>query len=331
MYVAVSVGVWSSAAYGVQHHIVSLLLRPSHGQQFIQTTPGGGIDFLFRICLYTGFVFSIPVIVFQILKYIEPLVKKSSVKFVLYGSAASGLLAIAGMAFGYYLGLPAALHFLLNQFMTKQIETLISIQSYMSFVIMYMFGSALLFQIPLVILFINRIKPVKPRQLIKFERWFVLLSFILAALLDPSPHIMDQILLAGPMIMMYQVSIALIMYVNRPKHGKKVQRLFEKDLSRQAERLARRDSLKPLPLPPLTLKTEPALVPIHDDAVAPAATQHSSATTGFRPGRVLDLAPQHHTGHSPHPTVNRARPQKYLNDFVNLRPVQSIISNQEVA
>lgn len=310
MYVAVSIGAWSAAAYGVQHHIVDLLLRPSHGQQFIQTTPGGGIDFLFRICIYTGIVFSIPVIVYQILKYLEPVVRKGSVQFARYGSISSGILAVGGMAFGYFVGLPAALHFLLHQFLTKQIETLISIQSYMSFVIMYMFGSALLFQIPLIILFINRIKHIRPRQLLKFERWFVLLSFIMAGLLDPSPHIMDQLLLAGPMIGMYQISILLILVVNRPKHGKKVQTLFESDKTAQAERLARSTQLKPLPA-----QTIPTAVAKSAQLLKPSI-QQSNSSSSLRPQSVTPQVARKVVPLARRPVVQRQ--SAYLNEFVQL-------------
>src|ERR1700755_66358 len=68
MYVALSVLCWGTAAYFVQQQIVSFLLAPAHSQKFIYTTVGGGIDFLFRVCLYTGFLCSIPVLFYQLLK-----------------------------------------------------------------------------------------------------------------------------------------------------------------------------------------------------------------------------------------------------------------------
>src|SRR2546421_8023050 len=163
-YVAVSVILWGAAAYFVQQRIVAALLKPAAHQQFIYTSVGGGIDFLFRVCMYTGLVFSIPVIVYHLLRYLQPLIKKDAVRFIAWGSVASGVLALAGMAFGYFLGLPAALHFLLHQFTSGQIHPLLTIQSYMSFVTLYMLGSALLFQLPLVLLLINRVKPLKPKK-----------------------------------------------------------------------------------------------------------------------------------------------------------------------
>src|SRR5665213_2535426 len=68
-YVAASVFAWGCAAYAVQQHLVSILLRPAKGQQFIYTSPGGGIDFLFRICIYAGIILSLPIIVYNVLRF----------------------------------------------------------------------------------------------------------------------------------------------------------------------------------------------------------------------------------------------------------------------
>jgi len=240
MFIALSVGAWSTAAYFVQQHIVALLLKPAHSQQFIYTSVGGGIDFLFRICIYTGIVCSIPVIIFQILKYLEPLIKKDAMRFMLWGSAVSGVLAVAGIAFGYYVGLPSALHFLLHQFTTDQIHPLLTIQSYMSFVTLYMLGSALLFQGPLLLVLINRVKPLKPSKLLGVERWVILIAFVLGGIMNPSPRWQDQLLLAGPMIGAYQIGIMLVWLANRgQRRPARIVSLREKDNAARAERLAK--------------------------------------------------------------------------------------------
>jgi sec-independent protein translocase protein TatC len=242
MYIAASVIVWSCAAYGVEHFIVEALLKPAHDQQFIYTSPGGGINFLFRVCLYVGIALSIPVIVYQILRYIEPLIKKGSTKFILISSAVSGVLAIIGMLYGYFWGLPAALDFLLHQFVTKQIQPLVTIQSYMSFVTVYMLGSAMLLQVPLLLICINRIKPIKPQSLFKYERHVIAAAFIIAGLMNPTPNVFALLFIAAPVIFMYQIGIAIIWYSNRHlaprRRAQGVVQLIEKDVAIQAERFA---------------------------------------------------------------------------------------------
>lgn len=213
--IALSVVVWGSAAYAIQQHLVVILLRPAQGQSFIYTTPGGGIDFLFRICVYCGLILSTPVIIYNLLGFFEPLMTRGSRKFVTTASIVSALLAAAGIIFGYYIGLPAALHFLLHQFTTVQIKPLVTIQSYLGFVLAYMLGSALMFQLPVILLFINRIKPLSPKRLLQHERWAILAAFVLAGLMNPSPNILSQLLVAGPFILMYQVAIVLVAITNR--------------------------------------------------------------------------------------------------------------------
>jgi sec-independent protein translocase protein TatC len=266
-YVAISMIFWGIAIYAVQQQVVNALLRPSHGQHFIYTSPGGGIDFLFRIAIYGGFVLSLPVIIYNILRFIEPLISDVSRRFIFIGSFVSGLLAVAGMTFGYYIGLPSALHFLLHQFQTVQIQPLVTIQAYLGFVIVYMVGAALLFQLPLILLFINRIKPLKPRRLLHYERWVILAAFVISGLMNPTPNILSQLLVAGPFILMYQVGILLIAFINRPKKLANIQEIVEQEDGRQAQEAAQ-------------------LVPA---TALPAAQRAAQAA---RPRLILDIMPR---------------------------------------
>lgn len=277
-YIVLSVGTIAIVTYFVQQRVVNILLRPTHGQQFIYTSPGGGINFLFQVCVYLGIAISIPVIVYQLLRYIEPLITENSRRFIVVGSIISGILALAGMVFGYYVGLPAVLHFLLHQFVTKQIHPLLTIQSYISFVMVYMVGSAMLFQAPLILLFINRIKPLQPRKLLHAERWVILGAFLVSGIMNPTPQIFSQLAVAGPVILMYQFGILLVWAANRKKtkrRPKKVLELLEHDAQAQAERLAHARSAQLVTAGSGLSQAAPVAAPIAAPAVvaAPAPTR----------------------------------------------------------
>jgi sec-independent protein translocase protein TatC len=214
-YVAISVSVFSVLGYFVQQQLVHFLLKPSKGQQFIYTTPGGGLNFLFQVCIYFGITLSIPILIYQALKYIEPLIHHHTKRTIAKFGAWSWVLALAGAAFGYYVGLPVALNFLAHQFTTSQIKPLLTIQEYLSFVTIYLMGSALLFQIPLILLFINRIRPLPPKKLLGFERYFIAIAFVAGAIMTPTPDVFNQLLFAGPIIAVYQISILIIFFKNR--------------------------------------------------------------------------------------------------------------------
>lgn len=266
-YVAACVAVGSAVAYGFEHTLVNILLRPSHGQQFIYTSPIGGMNFLFSVCLDIGLVISTPVIIYQLLAFLQPIMKDTTRRFLFAASLAAGVVALAGVVFGYFIGLPSALNFLLHQFTTIQVKPLITIQSYMQFVALYLFGSALMFQLPLILFIINRIKPLKPSGLFKYERHLIVGAFVIAFIMNPTPNIVDQMLVVVPIIVMYQAGIALIWFVNRGKTPDHIARLREQDAIAQAERAGRK--LLPLTVPedlyvpaePLTdLQPEPVAV-----------------------------------------------------------------------
>jgi sec-independent protein translocase protein TatC len=238
-YIVLAIAIGGGAAYSVQMHILNVLLKPAGNQEFIYTSPGGGFTFLFNLCLYAGILFAIPVIVWQLLRYLQPLMNKGAMRFIAWGSVVSGFLAVVGIVFGYYVGLPAAMHFLLNQFSgSTQVEALIAIQSYLSFVTMYLVGTALLFQVPLVMALINRIKPLNPKGLMKFQRFFIVIAFVLGAIISPSPNIQDQAMLSVPMVLMYQLGIVIVWIMNRKmRKAQKVHALLQKDeQAREARR-----------------------------------------------------------------------------------------------
>lgn len=246
-YIALSIVGVAFLAYSVQQHIVRILLAPAKGQHFIYTSPGGGIDFLFRVCIYTGVVVSIPLIIYQLLKYISPMFKDEATEhFIAMGSIVSGVFALAGIIFGYYIGMPAVLHFLFHQFTSQQIQPLITIQSYISFVTVYMLGSAFLLQVPLILIFINRIKPLKPSKLFHLERWVILGAFVVSAIMNPTPNIFSQLMVAGPIIIMYQVGIFVIWLNNhRSRYSPKIIELLKQDAEARAARLMTAAGLKP--------------------------------------------------------------------------------------
>ncbi|HWB39329.1 MAG TPA: twin-arginine translocase subunit TatC [Candidatus Saccharimonadales bacterium] len=305
--VAASVVLWGAAAYGVQQQIVNILLKPAHGQSFIYTSPGGGIDFLFRVCLYAGLALSIPVAFYQLLAFLEPVIKQQSRRFIVVASIWSGFLALAGIAFGYFLGLPSALHFLLHQFTTIQIKPLVTIQSYLGFVLAYMLGSALLFQLPIILLFINRIKPLKPSSLLKLnhQRWVILAAFVLAGLMNPTPNMLSQMIVAGPFILMYQIGIALVAISNRryakvaawqQAEAQAEERLMElvyeepELLEAPATQVARPRPLKPEPgafmdfMPANRISTE-----LRPKPIPPRPQQQLSPIQMRRPRRLVDF------------------------------------------
>jgi sec-independent protein translocase protein TatC len=274
-WILLTIAAGATAVYFVQQYVVDILLRPAGDQQFIYTSPGGGLNFLIQLCIYSGILLSTPVIVYNLLKFVEPLLSASSTKFIFKISAAAGVLAIAGVCFGYFFGLPSALKFLSHQFVTDQVKALIAIQSYMSFVSLFLLASALIFQAPLAMIFINRIKRLRPRGLFKAERWVILASLIIGAVISPTPDVRSMLVLSIPMIVSYQIGIALVWHINRRgRRSKSVLALLEQDIAAQQERFRRLETAFTMQFQQL----EPVTVslPIHEDAVVAPELQQTT-------------------------------------------------------
>ncbi len=199
--------------YYAQDTIIELLVRPL-GQKLVYSSPAGGFEFLVRICLFFGFLVSLPVGVYQLIRFISPAVPRRYMVKTGRLIVLSSLLACLGVSFAYFISLPAALHFL-NRFSNENIQSLISANEYTNFVMIYVAGFAALFQMPLIFWVVNRLRRLSALTLIKQQRWVILVSFIVAAVLTPTPDPINQTLMAVPIILLYQVSVMVIWRVNK--------------------------------------------------------------------------------------------------------------------
>ena len=266
-YVVSFLVVFTAIGYTIRNQLIEILIHPAENQQFIYTSPVGGFDFIFRISLYFGLALSVPILMYNLFQYLAPLLPSRSGSFVVKATITSYLLAIAGVCFGYFASLPAALNFLLNQFGTEQIEALLSIQEYMSFVMVYLVGFALLFQIPIILSFINRITPLKPSQLLGYQRYIILGAIILSAVLTPTADVVNMMIMAVPVIFMYQLGVIIVLLQNRRSRNKSAKKAKKAiaiptpvlqpvepapSFSHAPAKVVPRPSLPPTPVTPVT-------------------------------------------------------------------------------
>jgi sec-independent protein translocase protein TatC len=201
----------SIAGFVIRQPLFSLIRRPLH-QQLYYTTPTGGFNAIIKVSLVFGVIVTVPVLVYQLGKFLSPAFnRRIHIIPIIFFSIT---LAALGVLFAYFVSLPAALHFLAN-IDSKNLQSLITVNEYLNFVFSYVAGFALLFQLPLVMLFINRIKPQRPGRLMRIQRWVILVSFIVAAILTPTPDPFNQFIMAAPIILLYQFSVVLVWFVNR--------------------------------------------------------------------------------------------------------------------
>ena len=186
----------SVAGFFMHEQIFSIIRRPLN-EQLYYTTPTGGFNAIIKVSIMFGAILTVPVLVYHIGKFLSPAFRRRfrAVRIVLFSTT----LAMLGVLFAYYVSLPAAIHFLAN-IDSKNLQSMITVNEYLGFVTAYLAGFAILFQLPLIMIFLNRIKPQRPGRLMRMQRWVILISFIVAAILTPTPDPFNQLIMAAPII-----------------------------------------------------------------------------------------------------------------------------------
>lgn len=108
--------------------------------------------------------------------------------------------------------------YFLQSFATDQIKSLLSTSEYFRFISSYLVGFGLAFQLPLIMLFVDSVSPLPMKTLLGLERVVIVVCFILAAILTPTPDVVNQVIFAVPLILLYQLSLFLI-YFQHKKNG----------------------------------------------------------------------------------------------------------------
>lgn len=202
--------------------VIKLLMRPLGNEKLYYLTPIGGLGFMIKVSLYLGAIATMPVLIYHLYKFISPVVRKHSARKGITYITLSFILALIGITFAYIVSLPSAIHFLTHVDIAG-VSPMLTVDSYLSFIIAYLIAGALLFQLPLVMTIIDSIRPTPPGQWIKYERHMIVGAFIVAMLVTPTPNVIDQVILAVPIIVMYQLGIGLIYirHKSRRRHAAK--------------------------------------------------------------------------------------------------------------
>lgn len=174
--------------------------------------PTEAIVVYFKVALIGGFVLAMPVIVYQLIRFIVPGLYPHERRYLYIIVPAASLLFASGVAFAYYVMLPAAIPFLLG-FMGDIIRQQWSIEKYISLVTGLLFWVGVIFETPLVVAFLAYLGVVSPAILWKNFRYAIVLIAILAAVATPTPDPINMSLLMLPLILLYLLSILLALFV----------------------------------------------------------------------------------------------------------------------
>jgi len=193
----------SCGLYAFVDKILPNLTRPVGRLVFI--APQEAFISRIKIAFFGGLFLSAPFILFQVWRFVSSGLKPNEGKYVLIFGPLSVIFFLIGASFGYFIIVPIGIKFLLG-FASDLMAPMITVSKYISFVGVLTLSFGVIFELPLVSLFLTKIGLVTPQFLSARRKQAVVLIFIAAAILTP-PDIITQCLMALPLLIIYEISI----------------------------------------------------------------------------------------------------------------------------
>ena len=166
-----------------------------------------------KLTLYTAFLFTIPVLLYQMWAFIAPAVGDVGRAFTYVLITLASSLFLAGVAFGYFVVLPLGIDFLLGWGGERYQQIIVS-DKYLAFVTRFLLAFGIVFEFPAATYVGAKLELVDAPLLKRYRRHAIVANFILAAALTPGQDPLSMILMAVPMVVMYELSIIIARYVN---------------------------------------------------------------------------------------------------------------------
>jgi len=176
--------------------------------ELITLSPTEPLFILIKISLTVGLIIASPVILFEIWRFVEPALYPQEKRLFIPLLLSSILLFVMGGVFAYAVVLPMALKFLLGLGFSQLAATpYLSVNLYVSFVLKMLIAFGIAFEMPIFLYMLQRAGVVSQQQLKRFRRYFIVVAFLVGALI--APDVATQVLMAIPLLVLYEVSILL--------------------------------------------------------------------------------------------------------------------------
>ena len=215
-----SLGIFFCICYSQSRYLFDFISKPlvkvmpeSSSLAMLKLTEGFFTEL--KLSFMAALFFSMPFILYQLWKFITPGLyiheKRYMVSFVILSS----LLFFLGAVFAYYLVFPFGFKFFLS-YTSESVEAALSLQWYLSFVTRLILGFGIIFELPVFTLFLAKLGIITADMLRKYRRYAIVLLFVIAAIFTP-PDVITQLMMAGPLIILYEVSIFVAQIFGKKK------------------------------------------------------------------------------------------------------------------
>lgn len=200
-------------AAGISFYYAEVLLswvRHPLGADLIFLSPAEAFWADMKIALFFGFLVTFPIILYEVWLFIAPGLLKHERGALVPLFSFGVFLFYGGLSFCHLVALPFALDFLINYGRNAGVQPFISVSNYVDFNLKILLAFALIFELPLVMVVLSKMGLLTPDFLAKNRKYAVLGAFLIAAIATPTPDIFNQVIMAVPLIFLYEVGIITV-------------------------------------------------------------------------------------------------------------------------
>jgi sec-independent protein translocase protein TatC len=201
------------AAIWLTWPVMTILTLPAEhtlpeGAKLTAIRPGEMFVSYMKVALVTGAALAMPVIVYQVMRFVMPALHPHEQRYLLASIPAITLAFIVGLLFGLFVVIPVAVRYLMA-FGGDVVTAMWSIEEYLSFITTLLFWLGVSFETPIIIFFLARLGAVNPRQLSRYRRYALVGSFVIAAIITPTPDPLNQAIVGIPIYLLYELGVLL--------------------------------------------------------------------------------------------------------------------------
>lgn len=196
----------SSLSLSLSYPFISLEAIKNANTELVFIAPAEALWMHFKISLISGIVISSPIILYEFWEFVAPGLLQKEKKYVFPFVIITMFLFLFGAVFCFMVVLPFAMNFLLT-YKTAVLKPMLSVGRYIDFSLKFIVAFGAIFELPVVLVFLTRMGIVTPKSLAKNRKYAIVLAFVVAAFLTPTPDAFNQSLMALPIVLLYEAGI----------------------------------------------------------------------------------------------------------------------------
>jgi sec-independent protein translocase protein TatC len=218
---AIAIGVGFVVSYGFADKIFEVLCRPwiqalrkEQTIKLISTAPHEAFFTYMKVAFLTGIMLAVPVILYQLWCFIAPGLYEKERRAVLPVVFFSSFFFIGGALFGYFAVFPYGFQFFAS-FATDYITPMITTREFLSFTTRMLFGFGVVFELPIFAYFLAKLGLITAKLMRRIRKGAIVAIFIIAAAITPSPDVFSQLMMAGPLLILYEASVWIVHFCGK--------------------------------------------------------------------------------------------------------------------